>query len=1164
MLPRLIRWTLPSLFSITLLTGCSSPDPNDPDIQAAKSEALNLGLAYLEENRLADAEASFQRVVNLTPDDAIGYANLGIVYLRRGALAEAERSLQTAKRLAPEDPSIRLSLAEVYEQEENRAAAREELTAALAANPDHVPSLYARAQLFDDEPEAYVTYLREVLQRASANVVPRLFYLESLINVGQADSALFQLEAIRSQLPELPAQAETPFADTRDHLQAGDLERAEITARFFHNMLKTTPFYQTGLRLLGIRGDALAGTPLISQPRASFAATTGGVSILDELRFTNATSTAQLDDLTAPSTLTVLATADYDGDTEYDLLVASWDSVTNTPSLTLLRNQFGRFVDVTSESGLATTERVRDAQFVDVDNDTFLDLFLLNEGSNQLFRNQGNGTFEVASDRANLGNGTASHHVLFADYDHDGDLDAFIGRTGPNVVLRNNGDGTFTERAEAMGLAGAADARTTDAAFGDFDDDGDLDLFVANTNAPSVLYSNLRQGRFEALDLPALARPAHSVATNDYNNDGFLDLLLVSDAGPFLFQNTGQAQFVLDTSALASLDVQERFASGRFLDFDNDGFLDIFLTGSTMRLLHNEGPSQFADRSSLLDAPAAPIAYIHIADYNQDRDLDLFLATDTGPILLRNDGGDVNKALTVQPRGLITGSSKNNYFGIGSKVEVRAGDLYQSRVVTDPVVHIGLGQRSNADVIRIVFTNGVPQNIFSPGTDQDIIEQQILKGSCPFLYTWNGERFVFATDILWRSALGMPLGIQGSETSYAPAMSAQDYVRLPGHLLQPDGDVYRLQLTAELWETPYFDEVKLIAIDHPDSVAIFIDERFGPPPPDPLPLYTVGQHIPLQQAYDDRGNDLLPFLMTLDSVYTNQAEPSRFQGQMAVHDLIVDPGDLGTFTSAALYLQGWIFPTDASINVAMSQSDAETPFGPEVQVMNANGAWETVIANMGFPMGKNKTIRLDLSDAFTTSDHRVRIRTSMQLYWDYAFFTTDEPETPLRQTVLAPTQADLHYRGFSRMYRTSPYGPHLFDYDEVSTEPRWLDLVGHYTRYGDVTPLLQQTDDQYVIMNAGDAIALTFDASAAPPTPTGWTRTFILHSDGWLKDGDLQTAHGQTVEPLPFEGMSAYPYPSHESYPDTPEHRAYRETFNTREVTLDHLRHALKPDPLKP
>jgi hypothetical protein len=145
--------------------------------------------------------------------------------------------------------------------------------------------------------------------------------------------------------------------------------------------------------------------------------------------------------------------------------------------------------------------------------------------------------------------------------------------------------------------------------------------------------------------------------------------------------------------------------------------------------------------------------------------------------------------------------------------------------------------------------------------------------------------------------------------------------------------------------------------------------------------------------------------------------------------------------------------------------------------------------------------------------------------------------------------AHLHHRGYSRLYRESPSGPHLFDYDEVSTAPRFRDMQGRFTRYGPVTELLAAEDDRYAVMNAGDELTVRFGVSALPPLPPGWRRDFVLYTDGWVKDGDLHTAFSRTVEPLPYHGMSAYPDRPRHRYPETPEHREYLSTYQTREVT---------------
>lgn len=268
-----------------------------------------------------------------------------------------------------------------------------------------------------------------------------------------------------------------------------------------------------------------------------------------------------------------------------------------------------------------------------------------------------------------------------------------------------------------------------------------------------------------------------------------------------------------------------------------------------------------------------------------------------------------------------------------------------------------------------------------------------------------------------------------------------------------------------------------------------------------------------------------------------------------MHDLVLDLGPLAPSEDVTLFLDGWIFPTDASINVALSQSGEGGPVPPQVQVIGPDGAWHTVIADMGFPSGKAKTVVVDLAGKFPTRDRRVRIRTNMQIYWDQVFFTTGPVRGPVPQATLTPIAADLHYRGFSRVYRKGGrYGPFWFDYADVNREPRWLPLRGLFTRYGDVLDLLEQPDDRYVVFGPGDEITVQFPAGGAPALPPGWRRDFLLYSDSWLKDADLHTGTGQSVEPLPFHGMPRYPYGPEASYPGDAEHQRFLSRYLTRRM----------------
>jgi hypothetical protein len=360
--------------------------------------------------------------------------------------------------------------------------------------------------------------------------------------------------------------------------------------------------------------------------------------------------------------------------------------------------------------------------------------------------------------------------------------------------------------------------------------------------------------------------------------------------------------------------------------------------------------------------------------------------------------------------------------------------------------------------------------------------------------------------------------------------------------------MYELQMTEELWETPYLDKSRLVLVDHPNSVGIYIDEKFVPPPYPPLRIFPVAQEVAPVSATDERGNDVFPFIVRKDDRYLANLIPGKYQGVTEMHDLVLDLGKLKSDDRIVLFLTGWIFPSDASINVSISQSTQTKVIAPYLQTPDRNGKWVTVIPNLSFPMGKNKTVIADLTGKFLSDDYRIRIRTNMQIYWDHVFFSRNEPDIPLRLTTLKPASADLHYRGFSRMFRRGVHGPHWFDYGQVSREPQWCDLEGAYTRYGDVTGLLAESDDQSVIFNAGDEITVRFDATRAPKLPENWSRDFLLYTDGWLKDGDLNTAFSQTVEPLPFHKMSAYPYAGDEAYPSDQDHQDYLKNYNTRRV----------------
>ena len=1177
---------------LLLLVLCSSflfSCKETPEDAKKKSVELmttqTMGLAYLEEFKLDDAEKAFLKFIKMAPNEKLGYANLGLAYLRMGKYPEAKKQLSEAIKIAPKDADIRLLLATVYQMNDEREKAVSELKEALTFEPDHIKILYDLTELYAASPDTgsqqeRKNYLLQLVEKAPGNLVPKLNLTDIYIRNGESDKAIEQLEIIHKQFPEFPKEAIDYYNKTLLLLKKPDKENAIIQFTIFHNYLKVTSPYQAGIMDLKGPGGSLIGFPLITYDQQPVSTSGENKSLLDVIKFTDATSSAGLnipvfDEEKYPDFKysTHVEAADYDSDGDIDIYVGTYDQASSSYKHYLFNNEMSRFRDVAAEAGLKHSGKESSVTFADYDNDGFLDLYIVKEGGDVLYRNAGKGVFEDVTTKANIGSKTGGNKALFFDMDHDGDLDLYETRSNSNLMFRNNGDGTFEELAEKMGIS-VPNMKSREAVFGDFDDDGDIDLFVANENGSNILFSNQRQGVFKDITEESGLKSnggSGAVAVGDYNNDGFSDLFITSVNGGRheLLRNKGNGSFEPEknNSSMFSAIQKVKLYDAAFFDFDNDGFLDLIVAGESevkggrgIFLFHNDGKGNFTDASNLLPEEPKSGRQITLFDYNDDGDLDVLIAGLNGGItLLRNDGGNINHYVTMKLVGLRAGSAKNNHFGIGAKVEMRAGDLYQTLVVTDPNIHFGLGNRSKADVIRITWTNGVPQNIFSPGTDQALIEAQTLKGSCPFLFTWDGNEFVFVKDVMWRSALGMPLGIMGGNTAYAFADASDDYIKIPGELLKQKNGLYSIQLTSELWETMFFDKVQLLSVDHPDTVDIFVPEQFSPPPfPGNQQFQVRKKHLPVA-ATDSQGNDVLSFITEKDDKYLADFNPDKYQGITEMHDLILDPGKIGNTKNIFLFLNGWIFPTDASINVALSQSGDLKVVRPYLQVINAKGQWETIIENLGFPMGKDKTVIADLSSKFLSGDHRIRIRTNMEIYWDYIFFSENETNNPVVSSVLKPVSADLHFRGFSHSYRKGGrYGPHWFDYANADKNKKWRDLSGNYTRYGDVLPLLTESDNKYVISNAGDETSISFETKGLPELKKGWKRDFLIHSVGWVKDGDINTAMGNTVMPLPFHGMKSYPPSGSDLYPKDAEHQKYLEEYNTRVVTSDDFRNALK------
>jgi len=1151
----------------------------------------NLGLAYLEEERYSDAADEFNILVETAPNEPLGYANLGLTYMRMsGKLKQSEEWLQKALKLVPNDPDIRLLLAKVYELTNRELQAVSALENTLKKKPDHLRSLYQLALYYSkiQDPSSKkkaAENMSRVVSILPGNIAATLRLIELLLKGESPGDALQQLEILQQTLPRLPDGSHDLFRRILELMKKGETNNAYTPVIMLHNLMKPTSIYQASLKELRGTSGPVAGAPVYRFLGTKIPARDKTVQIPGTLNYRNVTESSGFNVISNEISISqrgeyaplIMALGDYDSDGDQDLFVSKWSDIEKTCYQYLFNNDQGTFSDHAIKAGINHTSRDLSAIFADFDNDGHLDLFITNTQENRLYKNSGEGTFKPVI-KTGINTKDNSTAAVFVDLDLEGDLDLFLATDSRNRLYRNNSDGTFIERGEGSGISDSS-VPSRNVVYADFDDDGDVDLFVLNQDGDNQYYDNLRQSYFRNIThnrgFVTSSTPG-AVAAGDYNNDGSVDLFITDRSGKehTLYNNLGDGTFESDSKWHDS-EKGIRKINGHdaeFFDADNDGYLDLLIAGSTddqqgqesgLRLLYNNGSGSFLNASSLIPDSLGSIDQIDVADYDNDGDVDIFLATSQGQIkLLRNDGGNINNYLNIRLAGLRTGSSKNNYFGIGAKVEVKAGDLYQVRYMDQPTAHFGLGNRNGADIVRVVWSNGVPQNRFKLEQNQTIVETQSLKGSCPYLFGWTDSGYDFITDVLWPSALGMPLGIMAGEPLYAFPNSTDEYLRVPGNSLAIKDGSYFLQFTTELWETPYLDRIELLVVDHPDSVNVFINETFIPPPYPPFRMYNFTDKQLPTAAVDGQGTEVLDKIIYPDEEYISNLVPGLYQGVTELHDLILVFDDLNNADSLFLFLQGWLFPTDASINVNISQSSLFHSIFPYLQVPDAQGNWITVEDNLGFPKGKNKTMVIDLTDKFLSDDYRLRIRTNMQIYWDHIFIASTLPENLLRIADLQPVAANLHYRGFSQISRRNFSSPHIPDYYSITTGQKWRDLTGAYTRYGDVLSLLLNSDNKYVIMNAGDEITLQFDASALPKLQAGWSRDFMFYNDGWLKDGDLNTAQGQTVEPLPFHGMTSYPAGAENAYPLDEDHDAYRKQYNTRIVTTEPFKQFLH-EPIK-
>ena len=806
-----------------------------------------------------------------------------------------------------------------------------------------------------------------------------------------------------------------------------------------------------------------------------------------------------------PATASLLV-VDLDGSGSGDLLVVSSSGIT----------AYRKGITPLREPALEALSGVISAAPGDYDNDGLTDLCVLTTSGAVLLHGT-KGGFEKAPVTLPAGRFDGA---LWIDYDHDYDADLILYGAQTRLVRNQLPDG-FAERPDDIRFAAGKAIAAVETRV--IPDTKSHDFVIAYADHPAVLYKDRLAGVYAPQPIEAVpAGAGRQLQMLDLDNDSAPDL--VWDGGAALNLNGHFKPLPWTARSGAAL-----------ADFENRGLLDVAAAGAIQRGL---GAGKWASAQPAAGLPANAQSSTAV-DFDGDGRTDLAVVLADGSVQrLLNQTPLKNNWTRIRLTGV-----KNLKLGYGSEVEVKAGPFYQKQFYRGVPLTFGLRQVRDIDTIRITWPNGLIQNETKQKANAAVAfqEAQRLSGSCPVIWTWNGSEFTYITDVLGIA----PLGASSGDGSYF-VVDHDEYISIAAEQLRAVNGRLPVRITEELSEVSYLDQVQLIAVDHPAATEIYTNEKWKSPPYPDFRLFGVERRIQPVRARDERGRDMLERVLRRDQRYADGFRRDM-QSVAAPHALELDFGKAAPDNDGVLVLNGWLDWADGSTFLAQSQATRTGLQPPSLQVRNARGQWQTVIEDMGMPDGKPKTIAVDLKGKFLTDSREIRIVTNLCVFWDEIFLSQGTAAPAARLTHLAPLTADLHFRGFAQnIVHPQRLQPELFLYADPAPASSWNPTPGLYTRYGDVLPLLGSVDDKLLVMGSGDEVALDFDAARLPALPQGWRRDWLLKVDGWAKDRDANTAYSQTVEPLPFHGMSSYPYPAAEHFPDTPEMRDYRKQYNNR------------------
>lgn len=861
---------------------------------------------------------------------------------------------------------------------------------------------------------------------------------------------------------------------------------------------------------------------------------------------------------------TGVALSDFDADRQIDILL------TGLRDNLLLRNTGDWLDDVSYLLGVPGVPTLSlTARWLDLDQDGDLDLYIVQH------------THADSKEVLRSNNYPGQANLIFRN---DGVPPPVQGRPADNwaplavapsdLPAKKGLSLAFTPWPNSEKLAGD-NARHSGLLALDVDDDRDLDLILTQDMEPAGVALNDRQGRFTVVSLAGLGSAVDTIINGglvtDINRDGRSDLVLPGQSGKtsVLLNRVESRVGSTPEMKFEPVPIPPRIWSQVVaVDLDLDGTTELVGLSRDRSVPVPDWGRWVDGKIEIEPLPIAtdmPLGHeltsLVIADVDGTPLPDLVLWTEAGPYLSVNTTTD-RPYLSLDLGGKWKRSfdhMRTNPQAFGTRLALEGQGLFVPYEHTTTVaglaqsvqpVTLGTNGSKTVPLLRLRWPDGVMQCELNVPTDQklSLSENNRKTGSCPVLFTWNGERFVCLGDFLGGGGLGYLV---------APDMVSQpdrdENMLIHASQLQPENGRFRISITEPMDEVAYMDKLILDVVDHPTDLKIGLDERFSPGANRPTGETRFWRtRINPISAKDLKGNDLTDTLSRFDRK-TSDAFRRRIGwiGYAEEHGIVLEFGDslksLKSSDRIILGLAGWVEYPYSQTNFAAASSGIELK-PPVLEIQANDGSWSVLDSDPGYPAGLPRLTTLELTGKLPVDrPFKLRLRTNMECYYDEAFLAVLEPEPAAKVNSLAVSRAELGWRGYTR--EISPDGnlPLVYDYDYIDPAPL-APMNGRLTRYGDVLPLLTQDDDQFCIVGPGDEIRIEFDASGLPEPKPGWTRSYVLKTVGYCKDADPYTATSDDIGPLPYKGMPDYPFGPDKERPRDPAYQQYLDTYQTREA----------------